>query len=175
MAVDDSFKKPGAVPFKWEVKPGIPKNHHHQNNVMPMSSPPPSFNRRRSSELSSPKLRPPPAGCYVLSPVEARAKSFRAGPRAMSERWRFERPLMARAESVSTGCFLSPLLRRMLSKKKVEKRVVEWDYTSDFETYSRCVSPFNDSRTSCSSSLSNMSSPRPGVNPEWAWAGYGLF
>ncbi|KAF8757459.1 hypothetical protein HU200_010981 [Digitaria exilis] len=25
MAVDESFKRPGCVPFKWEVQPGIPK------------------------------------------------------------------------------------------------------------------------------------------------------
>ncbi|CAN6297117.1 unnamed protein product [Urochloa humidicola] len=25
MAVDESFKRPGSIPFKWEVQPGIPK------------------------------------------------------------------------------------------------------------------------------------------------------
>ncbi|CAN6308562.1 unnamed protein product [Urochloa humidicola] len=25
MAVDESFKRPGTIPFKWEVQPGIPK------------------------------------------------------------------------------------------------------------------------------------------------------
>ncbi|XP_028757575.1 uncharacterized protein LOC114716700 [Neltuma alba] len=184
MAVDDSFKKPGAVPFKWEVKPGVPRaqQNHPRPKSMPLSSPPPmspsraqSFDRRRSSELSSTKLRPPPAGYYMFSPVEPRAKSFRSSPRIRSERWRFERPLLARPESVSTGCFLSPLLRRMTSRKKPQKPVVLSDYTSDLETSSKSLSPFHDSRTSCSSSRSNMSSPRPRSDPEWAWAGYGLF
>ncbi|KAI9113318.1 hypothetical protein K1719_015843 [Acacia pycnantha] len=175
MAVDDSFKKPGAVPFKWEVKPGVPRaqqNHNHQKPVPPSPSRALSFDHRRSSEMNSPKLRPPPAGYYMFSPVEPRAKSFRSSPRMRSERWRFERPLLAQPECVSTGCFLSPWLRRMTSRKKLQKRVTQSDYSTDLEA---SLSPFHDSRTSCSSSRSTLSSPRPGSVPEWAWAGYGLF
>lgn len=43
---DDCFKKEGRVPFKWEIRPGVPKN----------SQPPPP-----------PKLRPPPAAFLFQS------------------------------------------------------------------------------------------------------------
>lgn len=188
MTVDDSFKKPGAVPFKWEIKPGLPRaqqNHLHRKPTPP-SSPPRahSYDHHRSSELTSPKLRPPPAGFYVFSPVEPQTRSFRSSPRIRSERWRFDRPLLARPESVSTGCFFSPLLRRIPSRKRLEKAVVkperEPDCISDLETLARwslssrkSLSPFRDSTTSSSSSQSNQSSPRPGSDAEWA--GFGLF
>ncbi|XP_054799683.1 uncharacterized protein LOC129304072 [Prosopis cineraria] len=185
MTVDDSFKKPGAVPFKWEVKPGVPRapqNHAHQKPKPLSQSRAQSFDHRRSSELNSSQLKPPPAGYYMFSPVEPRPRSFRSSPRIRSERWRFERPLLARPESVSTGCFLSPLLRRMTSRKKLQRPAVKSDYTSDVETLARwslssskSLSPFHDSTTSSSSSRSNVSSPRPGSDSEWAWAGYGLF
>lgn len=159
----DSFNKPGAVPFKWEVKPGLPieqQKHHHQK----LDSP-------------SPKLRPPPpAGSYLLSSAEPRTPSFRSTPRGRSDRWRFERPLMTRAESVSSGCFFSPFLRRLQRRKMVPKRVVEEDYTSELETLSRwslsstkSLSPFRASTASSSVA----SSPRPVSDAEWA--GFGLF
>ncbi|KAJ1382546.1 hypothetical protein SESBI_44151 [Sesbania bispinosa] len=167
---DDSFRKPGAVPFKWEIKPGLPiaqqqHLHHHRKPSFP------------SPESPSLKLKPPPpAGSYLYSPVEPRTGSFRSIPRVRSDRWRFERPLLARPEIVSSGCFFSPFLRRLRKKKTVEKRVVEADYTSELETLGRwslssrkSLSPF---RTSTSSS-SVASSPRPVSDAEWA--GFGLF
>lgn len=162
----DSFKKAGAVPFKWEVKPGLPivqQKLHHQ-------------------KLESPSLKlrpPPPAGAYLLSPEEPRTRSFRSTPRVRSDRWRFERPLLARAESVSSGCFFSPVLRRLQRRKKVKvpKRVVEEDYTSELETLGRwslsstkSLSPFSVASTASSSVAS---SPRPVSDAEWA--GFGLF
>ncbi|RDY08365.1 hypothetical protein CR513_07407, partial [Mucuna pruriens] len=161
----DSFKKPGAVPFKWEVKPGLPivqQKLHHQ-------------------KLESPSLKlrpPPPAGSYLLSPAEPRTRSFRSTPRDRSDRWRFERPLLARAESVSSGCFFSPVFRRLQRRKTVPKRVVEEDYTSELETLGRwslsstkslSLSPFRASTASSSVA----SSPRPVSDAEWA--GFGLF
>lgn len=193
MAVDDSFKKPGAVPFKWEIKPGVPKTHQHQNHQqkrIPPPSPPrqptrvQAYNHHRSSEMPSPKLKPPPAGsyCYVFSPVDSRTGSFRSSPRIRSDRWRFDLPLLSRPESVSTGCFLSPLLRRMPSKKKTRKPLIEpepeSDYISNLETLARwsfssrkSLSPFRDSSSSSVSSY--QSSPRPVADAEWA--GFGLF
>ncbi|XP_004502517.1 uncharacterized protein [Cicer arietinum] len=125
---DDSFKKPGAVPFKWEIKPGLPISHHHHNPDSP-----------------SLKLRaPPPLGSSVLSPADPRSSS-----RVRSNRWRFERPLLAQPERVSSsGCFFSPFLKRLRSKKTVPKKVVEPDYTSEQETVGRW-------------SLSSIKSPSP--------------
>lgn len=159
---DDLFKKPGAVPFKWEIKPGVPISH-------------------QTTESPSPKLRPPPAGSYPFSPVEPRTHSFRSVPRFRSDRWRFDRPLLSRPESVSSGCFFSPFLRRLQRRKTVPKRVTEPenepDYASELETLSRwslssrkSLSPF---RVSTTSSSSVASSPRPVSDAEWA--GFGLF
>ncbi|KAK7318036.1 hypothetical protein RJT34_02733 [Clitoria ternatea] len=141
---DDSFKKPGAVPFKWEIKPGLPivqqKLHH---------------------KPESPSLKltpPPPVGCYLCSPVDSRTRSFQSTPRARSDRWRFERPLLRPTESVSMGCLFSPFLRRLRSRERVTKRVVEEeDYASELETLGRwslssrkSLSPFRASTASSS-------------------------
>ncbi|KAK7282701.1 hypothetical protein RIF29_11684 [Crotalaria pallida] len=167
----DSFKKPGAVPFKWEVKPGVPIiSHHHNNHQKPWAKLP---------EPPSPK--PPPAGSYLFSPGEPRSGSFRSTPRVRSDRFRFNRPLLSRPESVSSGCFFSPFLRRLKSKKTIPKRVTEPEnessYSLDLEMLSRCsfssrksISPF---RISTTSSSSVASSPRPIGDTEWA--GFGLF
>lgn len=167
VAEDYSFKKPGSVPFKWEIKPGLPIPHHHHQN--PES---PSF-----------KLKPPPQlGSYKLSPVEPRTRSFRSSPKVGSERWRFERPLLAQPECVtSSGCFFSPFLKRLRSRKKVVKKVVEPDYTLELETIGRfsfsssttkSLSPFRRPST-VSSSVASSPQPQPVGDAEWA--GFGLF
>ncbi|XP_061361870.1 uncharacterized protein LOC133305627 [Gastrolobium bilobum] len=167
---DDSFKKAGAVPFKWEIKPGLPKAQLQFNHQKP---------RFLSPESPSLKLRPPPVGQYPFYSMETRSQSFRSTPRIRSERLRFDRSILLRTESVSstTSCFLSPFLKRLLRrKKKVPKQVVEPDYTSELETLPRwslssrkSFSPFRIS----TSSSSVASSPRPVSDAEWA--GFGLF
>ncbi|XP_073138045.1 uncharacterized protein [Henckelia pumila] len=42
MNTDDSFKKPGAVPFKWEIRPGVPKFRNQQKQTQPVIRPPPA-------------------------------------------------------------------------------------------------------------------------------------
>ncbi|OIV96650.1 hypothetical protein TanjilG_09192 [Lupinus angustifolius] len=166
----DSFKKPGSVPFKWEVKPGVPIIHHHQN-------------QRVQSEPPSPKLRPPPAGSYLFSPVQTCSRSFRSAPKVRSDRFRFDHPLFSRPESVSAGCFFSPFLRRLKSNKKTTANRCnnsdnEPDYElEEIETLSRwslsskkSISPF---RASTTSSYSITSSPGPISDAEWA--GFSLF
>jgi len=145
---DDSFKKPGAVPFKWEIRPGVPKiqqkqlQEKQQKKPPTLPSPSPPFShRQQKKELSPPtlpstsppfshpspstaplvqkqKLKPPPAGSIFLPPSEPCARSFRPVPRSLSERWRFEQPVRVRPECVSAGCFPSPLLRRKQSKRR---------------------------------------------------------
>ncbi|XVE55291.1 hypothetical protein DITRI_Ditri03aG0147000 [Diplodiscus trichospermus] len=197
MAVDDSFKKPGAVPFKWEIRPGVPKVQHQlkrQEQSLPLKQkhlkqkqpppplPPPAspfINLRSSPTPAGPpqqRLKPPPTGSYLLLTPEPRSQSFRSTPRARSERWRFDQPARVRPESISPGCFPSPLLRRKGSKRRTPKP--ETDYVSDFETHSRwsvssrrSLSPFYSSPASSFSSV--RSSPRPIANAKWA--GFGLF
>ncbi|MBA0661490.1 hypothetical protein Goklo_005779, partial [Gossypium klotzschianum] len=81
------------------------------------------------------KLKPPPAGSYLLLTSEPQTHSFRSTPRSHSERWRFDRPVQVHLECVSHGCFPSPLLRRKGSKRRSQKS--EPDYVSDLETLSR--------------------------------------
>ncbi|EXB60118.1 hypothetical protein L484_013383 [Morus notabilis] len=170
MGVDDSFKKPGSVPFKWEIKPGVPKvqSQQQQTKQQPPLQEPPSPLR---------KLRPPPAGLvFVPPPPEARSLSFRSSSRTRSERWRFERP-----EIVTGGCFpANPLLRRKGNRKR--ETTPESDYAAELETLARwsvssrktLLSSFRDSTSSPSSSFSShQSSPRPVNDAEWA--GFGLF
>ncbi|XVE60291.1 hypothetical protein DITRI_Ditri05aG0117000 [Diplodiscus trichospermus] len=197
MAVDDSFKKPGAVPFKWEIRPGVPKvqqeqkqqeqspqkrKQQKQKEPPPPLPPPASPFINQLSLLSPPgpprqqKLKPPPPGSYLLRTPEPRSHSFRWTPRARSERWRFDQPARLPPECVSTGCFPSPLLRRKGSKKRTQKP--EPDNVLDLETLSRwsvssrrSLSPLYSSPASSFSSF--RSSPRAMADAEWA--GFGLF
>ncbi|XVF39282.1 hypothetical protein PTKIN_Ptkin01aG0022200 [Pterospermum kingtungense] len=202
MAVDDSFKKPGAVPFKWEIRPGVPKVQQQQRKLQELSQPvkmkqkqlkqkqppppllrPPAspfINQRSWPTPPGPpkqKLKPPPAGSYLFMSPEPRSQSFRSTPRARSERWRFDQLDRVRPECVSPGCFPSPLLRRKGSKKKNQKP--ETDCVSELETSRwsmssrRSLSPFHSSPTSSISSF--RSSPRPRPVPKAEWAGFGLF
>lgn len=178
---EESFKKPGAVPFKWEIKPGVPKVQLQQQQ-------PTKQNHHRSSQTGPPqKLRPPPSGSIFVPPPEPRSGSFRSSSRTRSERWRFDESFLFRSEVVSTGCFPSRLLRKNGSKSKKESRRTgrgsEPDYASELETLSRwslssrksLVSSFRDLTTSPSSSSrsSYLSSPRPVSDAEWA--SFGLF
>ncbi|XVF36966.1 hypothetical protein REPUB_Repub19eG0104300 [Reevesia pubescens] len=205
MAVDDSFKKPGAVPFKWEIRPGVPKvqqqqkqqslqqqqqqqkQKQKQKQQKPKQPPPPlpppasPFINQRSlptPPVASPqqKLKPPPPGSYLLLTPEPRAHSFRSTPRARSKRWRFDEPARLRPECVSPGCFPSPLLRRKGNKRRTQKP--ESDYVSDIETVSRwSVSSRRSLSPFYASPASSFSSFRSSPRPmaDAEWAGFGLF
>ncbi|XP_027089712.1 chromatin modification-related protein eaf1-like [Coffea eugenioides] len=141
--VDDSFKKPGAVPFKWEVRPGLPKAQLQQ---------PEQYEQKRRSFHCSPsfvlrqqlqeqlkeaanntsdygalpdtptKLAPPPAGfCFQAEP---RTRSFPSPSRTRSERYHFNNSTLAQPENVlSSGCFpTSPFLISMKNDRKKTKK-----------------------------------------------------
>ncbi|XP_057490508.1 uncharacterized protein LOC130776348 [Actinidia eriantha] len=194
MAIDESFKKPGAVPFKWEIRPGVPKpqqplppspSHNlHRSLLQHQQQKHQSTTHQRSNLSTQLHLSPPPAGLsFHPQHQEARACSFRSSPRSRSERSRFDRYILARHETVATGCFPSPMLRRKDGKKRIHRPKTqsdaEPDYTSDLEILSRwsvstrkSLSAFRDSPSSSSVS-SYQSSPRPVCDAEWA--GFGLF
>lgn len=163
MDVDEFYRQPAAVPFKWEIKPGVPRNHH----------------RLRQSPTHSPqhhqKLKPPPAVSNFLHP----SNSLHSSSRTRSDRWRFARSNLLEPEQVSSGCFPSPLPNR--KSPKTVSRKPEPDYSSELETLSRwsvssrkSISPFRYSVSSSPSSFSsNQSSPRPTSDTDWA--GFGLF
>lgn len=204
MEVDDSFKKPGAIPFKWEIKPGVPKLQHHHKNQPPPPPPPPLQSRSNNmtqhhcSSSSSPtstgpavaapqKLKLPPSGSllYLRPSPEPRASSFRSAPRTRSDRWRFDQPItFRRGESVSSaGCFFSPLLRRKSSVKRWSSRPradSEPDYTSELETLARWSVSSRKSfaspfRDSPSSSSYSSYQSSPRPVSDAEWAGFGLF
>ncbi|KAM3305853.1 hypothetical protein P3S67_012722 [Capsicum chacoense] len=190
---DESFKKAGAIPFKWEIRPGVPKLQHSHQPISPsldhhrplskVDEPQEVTEKNQSRPIpeTQRKLRPPPAASFNFqSPnVEPRTRSFRSVPRARSDRYvqkLLTRPVIGVA---SEGCFPSPLLRGATEKKKKSKKSTgpepEPDYMSDLETVSRwsvstrkSVSPFHDSFSS------HESSPRRPVN-DADWPGFALF
>ncbi|KAL3504242.1 hypothetical protein ACH5RR_034083 [Cinchona calisaya] len=201
MALDDSFKRAGAIPFKWEDRPGVPKiqaqlpeqHQQHQQQKQHFDRNNPSLVPQHKEQKKQQKLAPPPAGFYYFQPqMEPRTRSFLSAPRTRSERYRFySSSTLSQPESVLTsGCFpSSPLLiSRKYDKKKTKKHKLkvgvvepesEPECGSDLETLSRwsvstrkSLSPFKDSPLSSSFS-SHQSSPRPLNDAEWA--GYGLF
>nr|GMC56988.1 F-box only protein 11-like [Ipomoea batatas]GMD52097.1 F-box only protein 11-like [Ipomoea batatas]GME19748.1 F-box only protein 11-like [Ipomoea batatas] len=184
MVVDGSFKKAGTVPFKWEIRPGVPKSNSSdllQLKYREEEEPPSNHSR---PDLHTPRmLRPPPAGrlYYQPSPAEPRSGSFRSAPRTRSERYRFD--LSGITQPVVGGCFPSPLLKRVTATRRTGKALPEPepDYCSDLETLPRwsassrkSVSPFSPQSPFSSSFSSNeSSSPRPVSDAEWA--GFALF
>nr|GEX05293.1 pentatricopeptide repeat-containing protein [Tanacetum cinerariifolium]GEX89002.1 pentatricopeptide repeat-containing protein [Tanacetum cinerariifolium] len=157
MAIDDSFKQPGMVPFKWEIKPGVPKPVVNHN--------------KPSSKPSASSLKPPPS-----SPTSFHFPS----PRTQSSRFQSDKPNLGRPEVVSLGCFTP---RKSTSQRKTNKVNVDRVYKSDIEMLSQWSaltrrssrSPFNGSPLSSSSFSSSRSSPRMVSVSDAEWAGYGLF
>lgn len=173
MEVDDSFTKPGAVPFKWEIRPGVPK----------LQPPPPSPLSTCNLDCSSPiKLKPPPSGFHFEPPLELHSRLYQSSRsrsclRSRSESCRLDKPIRAGPEIVSAGCFPAPLLGRKhdktIDRKIKSKPVLEPDYSSDngwSVSYRKSLSPFRNSQ---SSSSSYQSLPRLPSDAEWA--GFGLF
>ncbi|KAG8378237.1 hypothetical protein BUALT_Bualt08G0116800 [Buddleja alternifolia] len=175
MSIDDSFKKPGAVPFKWEIRPGVPKLHN--------PSPPSDLEFQNQSPLSihnsplpetPPKLKPPPAGFYYFQ-SEPRSYSFGSTPRTRS--LRFGMPGFTRPDIVSSaGCFPSPLVKRKNEKKRIDDHPgSEPEYYSDLDIPARWSVSSRRSVSPLSSSFASYkSSPRP-VPKDAEWAAFGLF
>ncbi|KAL8250776.1 hypothetical protein R6Q59_034469 [Mikania micrantha] len=149
--IDESFKKPGSVPFKWEIRPGVPKQvNHHQ----------PKSNHIRTSAL-----KPPPS-----SPTSLHFPS----PKVTTRSFRFDHK--RQPDVVSTGCFQA---RKVHSQRKTNKLNVyksDLETLSEWSMSARkSGSPlYNDSPLSTSFS-SYRSSPRMVGVSDVEWAGYGLF
>ncbi|KAK7275615.1 hypothetical protein RIF29_16735 [Crotalaria pallida] len=164
MGSDDySFKKPGSVPFKWEIKPGVPKpqHHHHQHHDH-------DHDQRNFSSPTSP-LR-----SNVFSPEDLlHSRSFRSTHSVQSDQWRLDR-----SNSMPLSYFLSPSLGRMHSEKMNRKPAVdEPNYRSD--PLRRCLSMrsflsrFRDSLSKSPSSMLSNQTPNRTVRKRGGWAGFG--
>ncbi|XP_042024939.1 uncharacterized protein LOC121772058 [Salvia splendens] len=176
MKNDDSFKKPGSIPFKWEIRPGVPKPQTQPGRRLLESGSEKQHQRKQkvaSIQETPRKLKPPPAGLCFQPPMEpqTRTRSIRSSPRTLSDRIGSPRTLLlARPDVVITaGCFPSP---RKPKNVKGARSVPESDYYSDLEVSSRWS--FSSRKTVPTSSPSiHGSSPRPVSDAEWA--GFGLF
>lgn len=154
--VDDSFKKPGAIPFKWEIRPGVPKLQQYYD-VEEFSS---------FSETPR-KLTPPPSAAGYCSQT---GSSFRSTPpsrsgSSRSRSFRFyssnnhpqpqqqqqqQRRNVGVSSTTTSGCFPSPLLiKRRSEKNKTKKHKItskeETASNSDVETLSPRLSVSNSS------------------------------
>ncbi|CAN1768386.1 hypothetical protein LINPERHAP1_LOCUS10610 [Linum perenne] len=129
--IDDSFKKPGAVPFKWEIRPGVPKLHH-QHRQQQHSSPlqakkhlsPPTLLSPSPPSFISRSRHPSPTTQFLRPPSDVQSRSFRSTPRrAHSERWRTTEQVRRQPEVVApAGCFINlPSLPKLLLRKKSSK------------------------------------------------------
>nr|XP_009414613.1 PREDICTED: uncharacterized protein LOC103995688 [Musa acuminata subsp. malaccensis] len=101
MGIDDSFKRPGSIPFKWEIQPGVPKHGDDTmitaspNVVTPKLSPPPSMHAAGTSSSPSPSSYQAfsSLGCFPASSIRYRnykktAKLFSLmRRRSMSDRY----------------------------------------------------------------------------------------
>ncbi|KAJ1292781.1 hypothetical protein BS78_01G016800 [Paspalum vaginatum] len=91
MALDESFKRPGTIPFKWEVQPGIPKEEAQAPAAAASSTPAPP-----GLPPATPRLAPPPAArasalasdsCRRTSSVASAPLSPPSHRRSMSARF----------------------------------------------------------------------------------------
>lgn len=90
---DESFKKAGAIPFKWEIRPGVPKLQHSQqqpqqqvsekNESRPIQLKPPPIAGARSDRhvLTRPVASD---GCFPRA-TEKKKKKKQTGPDYLSD------------------------------------------------------------------------------------------
>lgn len=192
MTLDESFKKPGAVPFKWETRPGVPKTRtdvpdHHRSKHQEFHS---HGDEGDVSEQSLPpprKLKPPPSGLHFLPRGEPGSRSFRSTPQARSDRWRTSLPELVRPICVSPGCFPTSSILRRKSKSKPDYFLLYLDtparrsassrksVSSSCNSHSSSYFSFQSSpklSISSYSYLSSRSPPQPAGDA--GWDGFGL-
>ncbi|VVB14864.1 unnamed protein product [Arabis nemorensis] len=129
---DDSFKRPGAVPFNWEIRPGIPKTRpdHDPSLLLPPKKLPPLRLKPTPpppNPISESKIRPvspfapPPSSFKLKPPPDSDSYSHSSGPPApyfgsssprarlgldsggSFRRWRFPKSLFGMKKSKSGG------------------------------------------------------------------------
>ncbi|KAK9110233.1 hypothetical protein Sjap_018293 [Stephania japonica] len=171
--VDDSFTRPGSVPFKWETRPGTP---------IPRSPPP------------QPKLSPPPHALGRFSPAHPPGPAiFKLPTRPVyptRSELRLDSTIQLSSSKLTNSLHCLPctsLLFKTRLKKRKPKPVLllvpESDtessestvYASDLETLTRWS---NSDRKSLVPSLDSPTSPcslSPKSAVDAEWASFGLF
>lgn len=171
---DDSFKRPGAVPFKWEVRPGVPKTRpgddhptllQPPNKLAPLklkqsppsNSPSPSSSSSFFSESRSRPVSPfaPPSSFKLKSPSDS--DSHCSGPPTP-----YFRSSSPRAGSSLPRCFFPKSLFGLKKSKSGDvKKSGQESSSSDSEFYESgtTFSPSEDSSSQGSGS-SRWGSPK---------------
>ncbi|XP_010680723.3 uncharacterized protein LOC104895808 [Beta vulgaris subsp. vulgaris] len=171
VVADDSFKKPGAIPFTWETRPGVSKFQQHYTH----------------------ELAPPLISSSSSSPALSKSSSFSSSPsRELQAQWvksmslpsntkNFPSSLLTRLQLISghkSGCFPISWLRWKWGK---EKRVAKPKLKVKLELDPECIKDYTfyleklarwsmtSSGKSSSSSFSwhvQRSSPQPTKNDD---------
>ncbi|CAN8312853.1 unnamed protein product [Cochlearia groenlandica] len=169
---DDSFKRPGSVPFNWEIRPGIPKTRKLQPidptllqppkklpplrlNQPPPPPSPPSSKTRPASPFDPPpsfKLKPPPdLDSHSSGPPAPYFKSSSPG-RDPARRWRFVKSLFGMKKSKSGDL-------KSTEEEEEESTSSRSDWFYDSETMTT-FSPSEEGSTSRGSVSTRWSSPK---------------
>ncbi|KFK42135.1 hypothetical protein AALP_AA2G215700 [Arabis alpina] len=117
--VDDSFKRPGTIPFSWEIRPGVPKtrpgnnnntttttnllllHHHPHKKLSPLRLKPLSHSKSQPLLLPPPALSPPSSS--FISNSKTRSLSSPLTPPSFSTT-----PSKLKPPPPSHGGFYSP-------------------------------------------------------------------
>ena len=147
------FKRPGAVPFSWEIRPGIPKTRTQPDDDSPTLLKPP----KKLSSLRITKLPPSLSSSPAVSPF-APPPSFKLQPRQDSRStgppptpyWQCS---SARATTTATNWRRWSLLKPLLRFKKSKTRDVKSNTSLDsMKTSSSESDVFYDAETKSFSS-----------------------
>lgn len=117
--MDESFKRPGSVPFQWEIKPGTPKPYFQ-------SSP---FQSRTTTMFAPKRLNPPPIMTPPVSPCASPSPAFfHRSNSTSSTKWRSPqqspRPSRSRSigpEIVAQGCIPLATVKKANGHKSKSK------------------------------------------------------
>ncbi|KAJ4952566.1 hypothetical protein NE237_029398 [Protea cynaroides] len=174
-----SFRRPGAVPFKWEIQPGVPNHNQPSIEPSPKLTPPPAgagiysyppheLGSRSQSVRTrfdppiepSPKLTLPPAGAGNYS-----NPPHKLGSRSRSDRTRFDQQSWEEVSTGSVGCFPPLLMRKGSDKKRNGKIEAELDDITDPDTMKKTFPDLRSSSRIDSPSrfLSGQSWPKIGL------------
>ncbi|XP_010912538.1 uncharacterized protein [Elaeis guineensis] len=153
MRMDESFKRPGSIPFKWEIQPGIPKPDTQSTTSSPWTtklSPPPSMtppsqSPRIFTSPLRPKLSPLP---YSTPPSPFQSPSIARSASASPSKRRGHQILQSKIHAfshevavVSQGCFPVPPIRRKDDKKSMGRGGIEMNLPSRHRSMSNRSSP----------------------------------
>ncbi|WOL05441.1 hypothetical protein Cni_G14170 [Canna indica] len=79
-AEDESFRRPGSMPFKWEIQPGISKPQHGSATMAPSSPPAAPAKLSPPPRMTAPSASPSPSLSKARSQSSYNGYSSMLGP-----------------------------------------------------------------------------------------------